>query len=355
MVPSFTKVHNIFKLNEESFNHSQLKDVAYNFIKEGKFFEKVIGDFLLDWLDNNDYIDVKTSGSTGKPKTITFKKQAMVNSAIATGNYFNLESGNTVLHCLSTQFIAGKMMLVRAFVLGLELDVVAPTLNPLHSISKNYDFCAMAPMQLQNSLHELHKIKVLIVGGAPISFSLIDKMKDLTTKVYATYGMTETITHIAVKQMNNFSGEIEESYYRTLPDIVISQDLRDCLVIDSPNINSEPIVTNDIVKLYSKTEFEILGRYDNIINSGGIKFFPEQIEAKLQSKIEQRFFIASEIDEVLGDKLILILEGESKELETGVFEDLDIYERPKQIYAVTHFKETSTGKIQRAETLKLLN
>jgi len=347
MVPSFSKVHNKFKLNGFGFNHDELKDIAYSFVKEGKPFEKSIGDFLLDWLDNNDYIVVKTSGSTGKPKKITLIKQAMVNSAIATGNYFNLEPGNTALHCLSTEFIAGKMMLVRAIVLGLEIDLIEPNSYPLQSVLKDYDFCAMVPIQLQNSLNELEKIKTLIVGGASISYSLKEKIKNLSTNVYATYGMTETITHIAVKQ-------IVDPFYKTLPDITISQDERDCLVIDAPKLNEEVIITNDIVKLYSKTEFEILGRFDNMINSGGIKLFSEQIEAKLQPKIEQRFFIASEKDEKLGDKLILILEGETNHLESKVFEDLDTYETPKQIYMINHFKVSSSGKILRTETLKSL-
>jgi len=259
-------------------------------------------------------------------------------------------------------------MLVRAIVLGLEIDVVEPTLNPLQSISKNYGFCAMVPMQLQNSLEELHKIKTLIIGGAFVSKLLQEKVKSVSTKIYATYGMTETITHIAVKRLNYIEDitlrtpdpdsyrdyRDESSYFKTLPEIAISQDARNCLIIDAPKLNNETIITNDLVKLHSKTEFEILGRYDNMVNSGGIKLFPEQIEAKLQSKIEQRFFIASKKDETLGDKLILILEGESKHLEPEVFVDLDTYETPKQMYSVTHFKETSSGKILRAETLKLL-
>ena len=150
----------------------QPKIVVHDYV----IFEKSIGDFLLDWLDNNDFIVAKTSGSTGAPKTITLKKQAMVNSAIATGNYFNLVSGNKALHCLSTEFIAGKMMLVRAIVLGLEIDLVEPSLNPLQRIFKNYDFCAMVPIQLQNPLQELQKIKILIVGGASVSFSLEEKI-----------------------------------------------------------------------------------------------------------------------------------------------------------------------------------
>ncbi|RLD28142.1 MAG: O-succinylbenzoic acid--CoA ligase [Bacteroidetes bacterium] len=361
MVPDFAKVHNKFKLNREHFTHTQLKEVAYSFVKEGEPYESVLGDFLLDWLDDKDYVIVKTSGSTGLPKIIKLQKQAMVNSAIATGDCFNLEPGFTALHCLPVYFIAGKMMLVRAIILGLELDIVEPSSNPLQDVFKKYDFCAMLPMQLQNSLDKLHKIKTVIIGGASVSKQLQEKIQDISTKVYATYGMTETITHIAVKQLNVVSslrGETTkqsvEDYYQTLPNITISQDERDCLVIDAPKLNDEIIVTNDIVKLYSETEFEVLGRYDNMINSGGIKLFPEQIETKLKPKMNQRFFIASEKDETLGEKLILVLEGESNNLETEVFEGLDTYEIPKQVYAVTQFKETSTGKIKRFETLKLL-
>ncbi len=359
MHPNFNKCHNKFKLNGVCFNPIQLKDVAYSFIKEGKPFEKSIGNFLLDWFDNNDCISVKTSGSTGIQKIIILKKDAMINSSITTGNYFNLEPGNTALHCLSTHFIAGKMMLVRAMILGLELDIVEPAINPLENNTKHYDFCAMVPMQLQNSLAELQKIKTVIVGGASVSYALQDKLQDISCNVYETYGMTETITHIAVKKLNNFVditlSTKERSYFKVFPNISISKDKRDCLVIDAPQLNTETIITNDIVKLHSETEFEILGRFDNMINSGGIKLFPEQIEAKLQHKIKQRFFIASEKDETLGDKVILVLEGKSKELESNVFQDLDTYETPKQIYTVSHFKEASTGKIQRTETLKLLS
>ena len=361
MVPDFVKVHNKFKLNRVHYSYTQLREVAYSFVKEGELYEQVLGDFLLDWLDENDYVAVKTSGSTGQPKQIKLQKQAMVYSAIATGDYFGLESGFTALHCLPVDFIAGKMMLIRAIVLGLELDVIKPSSNPLQDVFKNYNFCAMLPMQVQNSLDKLHKIKTVIIGGGRVSLSLQEQLQDVSTKVYATYGMTETITHIAVKQLNDFPtlrGETTkqsvESHYKTLPNITISQDERACLVIDAPQLNNKTIVTNDIVKVYSETEFEVLGRYDNMINSGGIKMFPEQIEAKLQPKMNQRFFIASEKDKTLGEKLILVLEGESKHFETGFFEGLDTFEIPKHIYSVIHFKETSTGKIKRAETLKLL-
>ena len=141
----------------------------YDFIKEGLPYQKVIGNFLMDWLNNKDFIKVTTSGSTGNPKVLSIKKQSMVYSAIATGNFFGLTPGNSALHCLPTEFIAGKMMLVRALILGLELDLIQPNSHPLASVNKPYDFCAMVPLQLQNSIPLLKHIKTLIVGGATVS------------------------------------------------------------------------------------------------------------------------------------------------------------------------------------------
>lgn len=361
MIPNYTKVHNRFKLNNSSYTHQELKEVAYSFIKEGKPFERTLGDFLADWLDSKDYIKTKTSGTTGRPKTIRIKKQAMVHSAIATGNYFGLKPGDRALHCLPTQFIAGKMMLVRAIILGLQVDVIEPTTVLQFNTKKHYDFCAMIPMQLQNNIKKLNNIKTLIVGGAPISTLLMEQIQSLKTNVFATYGMTETITHIAVKPLNNFKNiknvtisAVESSSYIILPNIIISQDERDCLVIEAPKLSKEKIITNDVVRLHSDTEFEWLGRIDNVINSGGIKFFPELIENKIKSKISNRFFIASEKDEKLGEKLILILEGEEKELSPTVFEGLDKYETPKKTYVVPKFVETTSGKLQRLKTLAII-
>ncbi|MFL0352764.1 AMP-binding protein [Xanthomarina sp. GH4-25] len=358
MIPNYNKVHNKFKLNNSNYTHQELNDVACSLIKEGKPFEKALGDFLADWLDSKDFIKTKTSGTTGKPKTIKIKKQAMVHSAIATGNYFDLKPGDKVLHCLPTEFIAGKMMLVRAIILGWQIDVVEPGTVLNFSTKKHYDFCAMIPMQVQGNFKRLGLIKKLIVGGAPMSPELIEQIQSLNTKVYATYGMTETITHIAVKQLNNFekstSTTDQELFYKTLPNVTISQDDRDCLVIEAPQLSKEIIMTNDVVKLHSETSFEWLGRIDNVINSGGIKFFPEQIEDKLKAKISNRFFITSEADEILGDRLILILEAESNTLPASVFESLEAYEKPKKIYAVSKFIETTSGKIQRLKTLSII-
>ncbi|KKM91697.1 hypothetical protein LCGC14_1225890, partial [marine sediment metagenome] len=298
MKPLYRKIHSRFKLNGNSFSRDELKEVAYSLIKEADSFEKEIGDFLLDWLDESPTLQVHTSGSTGKPKTITLQKSHMVNSALATGKFLELEPGDSALLCLPVVYIAGKMMLVRAIVLGLELDYVPPSSKPLIDIRKSYDFCAMVPLQLENSLDRLYLIKILIVGGAPITQIVLLKLerlqerklqrakgdvvstKNFSTEVFETYGMTETITHIALKKLrvgliDNLGkiGRIVERQtdtlnFKILPEITISTDDRNCLRIDAPKISKETIVTNDVVNLISNTEFQWLGRFDNIINSG---------------------------------------------------------------------------------------
>ena len=362
MAPKYNKVHTRFKLNGIHYTYEDLMEVAYSFVKEGVPYETLIGEFLLDWLDSNDFININTSGSTGTPKPISISKQAMVNSAIATGDFFNLKPGDKALHCLPSNFIAGKMMLVRAMILGLELDLVAPTSQPNFSSETHYNFCAMIPLQLQNSLDNCRYIKTIIVGGASVSNALKKAVQNLNSSVYETYGMTETVTHIAVKKINNFNIEkechaelVEASYFQTLPNINISQDERGCLIIEAPKLSKDKIITNDIVKCVSESEFEWLGRYDHVINSGGLKLFPETIEAKLQDKIKERFFVASNSHETLGEQLILILESDSNTLNESVFLDLDKFEKPKKIYAVKQFVETPSGKIQRKKTLELLN
>lgn len=351
MTPTFDKIHLKFKLNGNHYDKEGLSEVAYSLVKEGEYYEKVMGDFLMDWLDSKNYINVKTSGSTGKPKLMKVSKQAMVNSAVATGNYFKMEPGQAALHCLPTHYISGKMMLVRALILGLDLDFVEPTSQPIFDYGKSYEFCAMIPMQLENTKKYIYNIKTLIIGGAAISKPLEDSIQGLKTKIYATYGMTETVSHIAVKAMN---GKQKMDYFKVFPKVKISQDDRGCLVIEAPKLTSERLLTNDIVKIHSASEFEMIGRIDNMINSGGVKLFPEQIEAKLAHQITERFFIASEADMDLGEKLILIVESDKDNFQFSAFGGLEKFETPKEIYTVAKFKETATGKIQRKETLKLV-
>lgn len=211
----------------------------------------------------------------------------------------------------------------------------------------------MVPMQLQNSFYNLNKIKTLIVGGASVSDDLIDRIQNCTTTVYATYGMTETITHIAVKKLNKLGKKSASTCFEVLPNVIISQNHKGCLVIDAPYLSNKPIVTNDLVELHSNTTFELLGRLDNVINSGGIKIMPEQLEKKIASKISTDFFIASQENDMLGEEVIMLVEGKEQKLPKDIFRNLEKYEVPKEVIFVESFKRTSSGKIIRSKTLDL--
>lgn len=339
-------VHNYFKINGYHLNGDDLRSVAYSYVKEGDANEQAIGEFLLDWFDEKDYIEMKTSGTTGLPKLVRLQKQAMIQSALATGDFFGLKPGDKALLCLPVKFIAGKMMLVRSFILGLELDVTEPSTTPLSLNDKLYDFVAMVPLQVQNSIKALKNVKKLIVGGAKMDTLLEEKVLPLKTEIYETYGMTETITHIAAKKVG-------EKAFSVLPNIKIAQDSRGCLSISVPAISEEPIITNDLVELVKENQFVFLGRIDNVINSGGVKLIPEQIEAKLTGKISSRFFVTGIPDSILGEKLILVIEGEKQDFPPDFFDALDKYEKPKEIVFVPKFKENENGKLLRKPSLAL--
>lgn len=356
------EVHPDFKINKIHFTISDLRKVAYNYIKEGEPYEGFVGDFILDWVKPSLYLDVQTSGSTGKPKKIRIRKDHMINSALATGKFFELPEKSTVLMCLPANYIAGKMMIVRAMVLGWELDMVPPSSNPLDQVFKTYDFCAMTPFQLDNSLGRLHLIKKLIVGGGAVSPPLQNKVQDLTTKVYETFGMTETVSHIAAKRLNPSNKKNKPIPFKVLPDIGISTDKRGCLVVKAPKVAEEIVVTNDVVEIVTYKKFFWKGRIDNVVNSGGVKLHPEEIELKLNEIIDRRFFITGLPDEALGEKLVLFVEADfSEELLAELEEDiknlktLEKFEVPKKIYLVQKFEETTNGKIHRENTVKSRN
>jgi len=349
-------VHKDFQLNGNSFS-SQEELLVFS-----KTISKETFSFLADWLSNENNIQVKTSGSTGTPKDIFLKKEYMKNSALATADFFELYGKTKALCCLPIDFIAGKMMLVRAMTLGWHMDVIEASSNPLEDTEKKYDFSAMVPLQLINSFDKIHLVDKLIVGGGVVSPQLENSIQGLPTKVYATYGMTETITHIAIKPLNVTSslpsrqtGGVERSHYKLLPSISISIDDRSCLVINAPKVSDEKVITNDVVEILSETEFIWKGRYDNVINSGGVKLHPEEIERKLSPYINSRFFVAGIPDEKLGEKLVLLIEGEENSVISNKVRNLKNilakFETPKEICFITEFIETSTKKIQRQKTL----
>ncbi len=348
-------LHPQFRLNGEAFPSAEaLKERANYLIENGKDDEVAIGKFILEWLDKNDFITVKTSGSTGTPKTITLQKNQVFNSAEATVKYFDLMENTKALLCLSSEYIAGKMMLVRAMIAGWNLYATAPEKNPLENIDDTFDFSAMVPYQVFHSLKDLHKVKKLIVGGGAVPAELDQQLQKIKTRVFATYGMTETISHVAVRPIN---GMEKSAVFSALPKVDFSLNENNCLQIHAPEISEETVVTNDVVELISPTSFKFLGRADNVINTGGVKVHPEVVEEKLSLHIKEPFFIASEKDDALGERIVLIIESEEyfqlKDFFTA-FKSLSTYEKPKHFYSVSRFIYTETGKIKRAVVLKNL-
>jgi len=353
------ETHPEFKLNKRHFTNAELKHVAYSYIKEGEPFEQQIGSFLLDWLKPSSFIEVSTSGSTGKPKKIRLQKQHMINSAMASSKFFKLPAHTKALMCLPAEYIAGKMMLVRAMFLGWQLDTVPPSSNPLDQVFKVYDFTAMTPFQLDNSIARLHLVKKMIIGGGVVSSRITKMLVDVDARIYETYGMTETCSHIAARRLNPTKKKKPIRAFKLLPNVSIAQDDRGCLIIKAPNVLDEEILTNDVVEIITYKKFIWKGRYDNVINSGGIKLFPEEIERKINKVLDHRFFVTSMPDDSLGEKLVLFVEDDFSEDTLYHLKDslsnlksLDKYEKPKKIYLVEKFEETANGKIHRENTLK---
>ncbi len=351
MVESF--LHPEFRLNGEFFSSEEtLRVRMIDFLESGKDDRIAIGKFILEWLDAKDYISVKTSGSTGIPKNITLKKIRVCNSATATVEFFGLNAGTKALLCLSAEYIAGKMMLVRAMIAGWDIYLAPPGKNPLAAIHSNFDFTAMVPYQVHHSLPDLHKVKKLIVGGGAVSRALEVKLQKEKTRAFATYGMTETISHVAIRCLN---GANRSSVFQALPGIEFSQDKNSCLQINAPRVLETPIATNDVVDLISPISFTIRGRIDNVINSGGVKIHPEGIEERLAEYIKESFFISSETDEFLGERVVLILESKEKKMledYKDILQVLQPYEKPKKLLTSPQFIYTETGKIRRKDTLR---
>ncbi|WP_298952797.1 AMP-binding protein [uncultured Nonlabens sp.] len=346
MIP---KIHPTFKLNSHSLDHEGVMTVAYSYVKEGEEWEKQVGEFLLSWLDNFDVVTVKTSGSTGVPKEYKLDKQHMLNSAVMTGNRFDIGAERDVLCCLSLSYIAGKMMLVRAMTLGWHIDLVKPSTTPLKKVEKRYDFTAMSPLQLSKSLDHIHKVRKVIIGGGAVSQGLIDQLNGKHTQVFHTYGMTETASHIAVRQLY----PTYEENYSVVENVTIDKDKEGKLVVHAPDFARTSLITNDLVDLVNKNEFKILGRVDDVINTGSVKVHPSQVEQKLSIHILEPFFLSAREDEELGQKVILVIQGEQRDLKSA-FKKLDKFEVPKEIYFLKEFALTHTGKIDKRVVLEKL-
>ena len=337
-------IHPQFRLNGEAHTVTSLVQLAREMQESPADYLRELGQLIVHWFDESDYIVQRTSGTTGPPKEIQLPKQAMEASAEATVSFFDIQAGSTALLCMSAQFVGGKLMLIRALLFGWHLDVCKPSARPLEEMTKSYDFVAMVPMQVENSLADLNRIGTLIIGGAKVSPVLAQALADKPTKVYETYGMTETITHMAAKK-------IGLPYFEVLPHAQIHTDDRGCLVVHVPSVNPNPIITNDLVEQIDDRQFQWLGRYDNVINSGGVKLFPEQIEEKLATKIGPRFFITGKSDAYFGTIVVLVIESQPFELPKDLFDELPKYERPKEVQFVDQFVETPSGKVIRNKNI----
>ena len=320
-------------------------------------------DFLSEWNNDSDRVLVHTSGSTGKPKPMMVEKKRMLNSARITCDFLGLKPGDTALLCMSLDYIAGKMVVVRSIERHLHLISVSPSGHPLKDIIEEITFAAMVPMQVYNTLQvpeereRLTHIRHLIIGGGAIDASLEKELQALpgNIAIWSTYGMTETLSHIALRRIN---GAEASEWYQPFDSVKISQTEEGCLVIDAPLVCAETLVTNDIVEIESyiynkveKTRFRIKGRKDNVICSGGIKIQIEEVEEFLKPHLEKPFMLAKKKDEKFGE--IAVLMSEDKEIKTveatirRLLSDHK-YWIPREFRYVDHLPLTETGKPKRS-------
>lgn len=336
-----------------------------------------VNDFLQEWNSPSETLLVHTSGSTGKPKPMWVEKKRMLNSAHITCDFLGLRPGNTALLCMSLGYIAGKMMVVRSVERKLRLFSVKPSGHPLsdESLAKmvemDFDFVAMVPMQVYNTLQvpqereRLSRIKHLIIGGGAIDDALAEELRSLPGAVWSTYGMTETLSHIALRRLN---GEEASEWYQPFDSVGVSLNSDGCLVIDAPLVCSEPLVTNDIAEIKQqetsshssdassslKTSsphvlFRIKGRKDNVICSGGIKIQIEEVENLLRQHLDAPFLLAKKKDEKFGEIAVLVTEsGDLEGVEAICRQVLPKYWVPRQYLHFDQLPMTETGKPKRA-------
>lgn len=314
--------------------------------------------FLEEWNNDSPTVGVQTSGSTGIPKQMQVEKERMRNSALLTCSFLGLHKGDTALLCMPLRYIAGKMVVVRSLVAGLKLIAVQPSGHPLQGMQQPPVFAAMTPMQVYNSLSVpqerecLRHIRHLIIGGGAIDKTLADRLRDFPHHVWSTYGMTETLSHIALRRLN---GPEATEWYTPFPSVKVSLSPQNTLVIDAPMVNPQVLTTHDVAELDAQGRFRILGRTDNIINTGGIKVQIEEVEDRLRAGIEGDFAITSVPDMRLGEAITLLYRSPQPEEAIASFctTVLPPYWRPRHIYRVAQIPHTETGKISRAEAKKL--
>lgn len=308
--------------------------------------------FIAEWHNDNPCVLVHTSGSTGTPKPLRVEKRRMEASARITCDFLGLKPDDTALLCMPLDYIAGKMMVVRAITCGLNLICVEPSGHPLAKVDTPIDFAAMVPMQVVNSLNvpaereKLRAIKHLIIGGGAIHPDLEQQLNDFPHAVWSTYGMTETLSHIALRRLN---GREASGWYTPFDGVTVNLDHRGCLVIDAPAVCDHTLVTNDRAELCDNG-FRILGRIDNVVCSGGIKIQIEEVEQALKPHLTAPFVITKKRDPILGEALTLLTEDPHTEAIAELCRThLPKYQHPRHIFHVEKIPLTETGKPARAK------
>jgi O-succinylbenzoic acid--CoA ligase len=340
-------------INNETYSPEQFIEEFGNSEKE---YLKNICSVLTDWKAHKKHMELTTSGSTSTAKTVTLSKSSMRTSALRTQEFFGYKKDDNAILCLPVKFIGGMMMLIRSIVSDINLYILEPSLNPLTKLQSNVQFVPMTPAQLSKTIEvnssKIEYIDKILLGGGPVNSALMRKISKLRADVYHSFGMTETISHIAIKQLNPL---VKDNYYNALKGVKFSVDEDSCLIIKADYL-SETIMTNDVVELINEEQFIWKGRKDNVVISGGLKLYPEIIEQKLSQVINDEYFITGIEDELLGKKLCLVIENDSV-IDSDYTLDkikkyLDKYEIPKLVYGITQFERTETGKVKRAETLE---
>lgn len=315
--------------------------------------------FLGEWFDEAPTLTVQTSGSTGTPKKLVVRKDRMMQSARLTCRFLGLRPGDTALLCMPLRYIAGKMMVVRALVAGLDLRLQTPSGQPLESLEEPIRFAAMIPLQVYNTLRRpqeaarLRRIEKLIIGGGAIDPALETALRDFPGAVYSTYGMTETLSHIALRRL---SGPAASPYYEPFSSVGLSLSPDGALVIDAPLVADGILETNDVAELLPDGRFTILGRKDNIINSGGIKIQIESVEKTLRPLISVNFALTAVPHPKFGEAAVLLVEGPratADRLRETIGQHLPAYHVPKYILAIERIPLAGNGKISRAECRRL--
>lgn len=315
-------------------------------------------EFINQWQSPSPTLLVHTSGSTGKPKPMLVEKRRMEASARITCQFLGLKRGDSALLCMPLDYIAGKMMVVRAIVWGLQLIDIPPCGHPLKQIDTPPVFAAMVPMQVYNSMQDdderqkLWQIKHLIIGGGAISDEMAAELRQHPNAVWSTYGMTETLSHIALRRL---SGPQASEWYEPFDGVNVSINADGCLVIDAPTVCAQPLTTNDIAEIATDgRRFRIRGRKDNVICSGGIKLQIEEMEAKLRPYINVPFLISKRSDPKFGETVVMIAEtNDIESLKTICKKRLNKYEQPHKYIAVDSIPTTETGKPARAKAMEI--